>query len=351
VIRVAWRQFRTNAFVAGAALSAAAIVVLATGPSLRHVFVTTVAGCTGRADCGPAIDSFLQRDVFLQRFLDAILKAAPAVIGIFWGAPLVAREIETGTFRLAWTQSITRTRWLATRLAVVGLASVAATGLLTLAIAWWNGPLDKAMGGRFQFFDVRGVTPVAYALAAFAIGVGAGVVIRRTLPAMATALGAWFGLRLAFTFWIRPRLLPVTHGSVSLRYSEGFGFLQSPAGLSFVVTRPNLPDALVVSNQIVDTAGHAASPQTLHNFIVQLCPQLVAQAANPQPDRLRVAPGGGKDLFDQCVQQISTKFHLAVTYQPHSRFWPLQWSEAAIFGALAFALCALSVWWVRRRIG
>jgi hypothetical protein len=70
----------------------------------------------------------------------------PAVIGIFWGAPLIARELETGTFRLAWTQSITRTRWLAVKLALTGLVAMAVTEALGLMYGWWAAPIAQAAG-------------------------------------------------------------------------------------------------------------------------------------------------------------------------------------------------------------
>ena len=348
MIALAWRQFRTNAFITACALVAAAIAIAVTAPTLRHIFDVTVAGCAARGDCGPAIDTLQGKFGFMQGLLSALLKAVPALIGIFWGAPLVAREIETGTYRLAWTQSVTRTRWLVSKLAVVGLASVAATGLLTIAVAQWASPLDRALANRFLYFDVRGVTPMAYAFAAFAIGVAAGVLMRRTLPAMATGLGMWFALRFAFTYWVRPRLLPARHTVQSLMDADRIGFIRSPQGISFTAGTPHLQNALVVSSKIVDAAGGEATPGALHSFMVQYCPQLVANAAAPGPPSIE-RKQASVDLFQNCVQQLSTRYHLALTYQPHSRFWPLQWSEAAIFGVLAFGLCALSVWWVRRR--
>ena len=71
----------------------------------------------------------------------------PALIGLFWGAPLIARELEAGTHRLVWNQSVTRTRWLAVKLGLLGLAAIAAAGLGSLAVDWWSDPLDKAAAG------------------------------------------------------------------------------------------------------------------------------------------------------------------------------------------------------------
>src|SRR6202042_1827298 len=69
---------------------------------------------------------------------------APAVIGLFWGAPLIARELETGTSALAWNQSVTRTRWLAVKLAAGGLAAMAVTEALSLMQTWWAAPISQA---------------------------------------------------------------------------------------------------------------------------------------------------------------------------------------------------------------
>ena len=118
-----------------------------------------------------------------------MLGAAPAVIGAFWGAPLVARELEAGTHRLVWNQSVTRTRWLATKLGTVTLAAAAAVGVLTVAVSWWADPLDGAISSTRGSlpsritpvtFAMRGIVPVSYAVFAVVLGVTVGVVLRRS---------------------------------------------------------------------------------------------------------------------------------------------------------------------------
>ena len=120
--------------------------------------------------------------------------------GLFWGAPLVTRELEAGTFRLAWNQSVARTRWMAVKLAAVGLAAMLTAGLLSLMLTWWSGPVDTALalksGNSISFirvgpvlFAVRGIAPVGYAAFAFVLGVTAGVLVRGLtlrLPTTAT---------------------------------------------------------------------------------------------------------------------------------------------------------------------
>ncbi len=122
-----------------------------------------------------------------------ILYITPAIIGMFWGAPLVTRELEAGTFRLAWNQSVTRTRWMAAKLAAGGLAAMLTTGLISLIITWWASPIDRAGGFPTSFgqlsrfspvaFGARDLVPVGYAAFGFALGVTVGVLVRdRDLP-------------------------------------------------------------------------------------------------------------------------------------------------------------------------
>ena len=132
-----WRQFRAQAVTAVAALAAFAVLLAVTGPHLASMYAASgITGCHSRG-CGQLASTFLSLVgaglypvVYLLGIAGIVL--APAVIGIFWGAPLIAREFESGTFRLAWTQSITRARWLAVKLALTGLAAMAVTEALSL---------------------------------------------------------------------------------------------------------------------------------------------------------------------------------------------------------------------------
>jgi ABC-type transport system involved in multi-copper enzyme maturation permease subunit len=116
--------------------------------ALCHLYATSgIDTCHANGDCGTVTTSFLSQvstDVNVLRFLGDFLHIIPAIIGIFWGAPLITRELEAGTHRLAWNQSVTRTRWLAVKLALIGVAGMAAAGLASLMITWRSSPLDTA---------------------------------------------------------------------------------------------------------------------------------------------------------------------------------------------------------------
>jgi hypothetical protein len=257
-----------------------------------------------------------------------IVAGAPVLIGVFWGAPLIARELENGTFRLAWTQSVTRGRWLATKLLVLGLAAIAVTGLLSLIVTWWSNPMFGMTVNRFHlfFFSVNGLAPLGYGAFGFMLGVTTGLLFRRTLPAMAVTLGGYAAVRLAFTYWVRPYYispavssLPLTDQAVELMASR------SPEGVAAVRAAVNIPNSWVYSAELVDKAGQ------------KLASDAVIDVG---------ALGGPRNL----AERLAGDYHALVTYQPADRFWTFQGIEVAVFLGLAVVLAVFCFWWVRRRI-
>ncbi len=101
----------------------------------------------------------------------------PALIGAFVGEPVMARELETGTFRYAWTQGFGRWRWTVAKLVPLAVTVTAAAGAFSVLFSWYYQPFFAA-GQQHPFFpvlfDLRGVAFAAWTLAAFAIGALAG---------------------------------------------------------------------------------------------------------------------------------------------------------------------------------
>ncbi len=166
MIRFTWMQFRVQAMVALVGLTVVAIVLAITGPHLVHLYDTTVANCSARGDCSSATSALISSGDKLGIVLKVVVEVVPGLIGLFWGAPLVARELETGTYRVAWTQ-VTRTRWMGVKLGLLGLASMAAASVLSLMVTWWSSPLDRVRMTPFTSFDQRDLVPVGYAAFAF----------------------------------------------------------------------------------------------------------------------------------------------------------------------------------------
>lgn len=357
MIRFAWLQSRAQTIIAAVLLAGLAIALAVTGPHLVHLYDTTVAGCSASGDCQGAVTAFLQNDHVLRSVLNPLLVVVPAIIGLFWGAPLVARELEEGTFRLAWTQSVTRSRWLAIRIAMVGLTSMAVAGLFSLMLTWWSSPLDRAVGTPFSSFDYRDLVPVGYAAFAFALGITLGLLLRSTIPAMALALFTFVAARLAFNFLVRPVLLPAAHENLPVDGATTSGFGWSgfmPFGShasNLQAAPPNIPGAWIMSVQIEDKTGHALSPQ----FVTSACPGIGGGGrAHGGFDPLsggsshQRAPANAQQTLDACADKVGKTYHELVTYQPASHYWPLQWYELAIYLAAAVALAGLCVWRIRR---
>jgi hypothetical protein len=352
---LAWRQIRAQVVVVFAVLAGVAIALAVTGPHLVHTYDTVVQPCASHGDCGTVTTQFLKTDRVLQQ-LGVVLLIVPALIGVFWGAPLVARELETGTYRLSWTQSVTRTRWLVTKLVVVGLASVVATGLLSLMVTWWSSPFDRVTGTPFSpsSFDRRDLVPVAYAAFAFTLGVIAGTLIRRTLPAMAATLVAFIGVRAVIFEWIRPRLMAPLRLTTAFNAQLGAGGRLNPA--DWLLSQETIDRAGRVIGQnggigANGSVGFSASPNgTLTMNGVGTCPnKFVLPKIGSQRGSIGDPPSpSAVHAFQTCADKLGLRE--IITYQPANRYWPLQISEAAIFLALAFILAGFCVWWVRRRL-
>jgi hypothetical protein len=316
MIWLSWRQLRASAAAIYGGLAVVAVVVAISGLQLHRAYTASgIAACTGDA-CESIINAFLARDPFLQTLLsNVLLLLLPALIGVFWAAPLVARELDTGTHRLAWTQSVTRTRWLTAKLAVVGLASLVATAVLAVLVTWWYGPIDEVNSNQFSpaVFGGRDLVPVGYAAFAFALGVLAGVVTRRTLTAMAVTLVGYVGVRLSFAFWARPHLLaPLTVTRP----------LEDPSGTPLLGGGPGAAAGKwILSETVTDPSGAAV-------------------------DAIRI---GGDDPC-MATRTCLSGFHVTTVYQPAGRYWLFQWLEAGIFVGAALLLIAVSYWWIRRRL-
>jgi hypothetical protein len=252
-----WRQHRGAAAVAAALLAALAAGLLWLGITARaKVKNTGLTACLRtQSDCSNAFEH-LQRQYHWLPPVAASLFALPLLAGMFWGAPLIAREFETGTYRLVWTQGISRRRWIVTTLTLVlGVAAISTLALSMLAV-WAFQPVVPVLGNRFRggWFDVQGVVPVAYMLFALALGTCLSAVWRRTLPAMATTMVGYAVARIPIHVLRRELLSPSIKsapGSVATRpWPSGFGpgdwiLSQTPTGAPTSGRPTNGPPAAV----------------------------------------------------------------------------------------------------------
>lgn len=347
--RFAWLQARGQTAVAASAIAALAIVALVTGVHLTHLYDGLVTHCPRTADCSLAADQFTGHYHFLQNAFTLLPRLVPALFGIFWGAPLFARELETGTFRLAWTQSVSRSRWLLVKLAIGALTTVVLAGLLTLTITWWFHDLDKIDPNQYATFDAQDLAPVGYALGAFALGALAGAILRRTLPAMASSLAVFIFVRIAVQQWVRPHLMPAKVMTTSLLSGKEFGFFSNNGGPVDLVARAGGPsNSWVLSTHILNAAGHVSTAAERSAFVRRYC----AAIATPPPP----VGNGGRSVrladpaaMESCRSHAAQTFHLMLTYQPAHHYWPLQLLETAVFTGMALLAMAGCYWWLTRR--
>jgi ABC-type transport system involved in multi-copper enzyme maturation permease subunit len=338
MIWLTWRQFRAGAAMMGAALAVLAVILALTGPGLSSDYSSGIASCANESGgCAAFAQRFFQahHDAFLA--VTAVVLVLPALIGLFWGAPLITRELEAGTHRLVWNQSITRSRWLAVKLGLTGLAAMTAAGLGSLAVTWWSSPIDKT-ATEFPrmaplLFAARGIVPIGYAAFAFALGVTVGMLVRRTVPAMAITLAIFVAAQIAMPLLVRPHLLPPASSTIELTESNIDGFQWGTNDVLQVWSDAGPEGAWVLSSHSVDPSGHAVDTISVSSSSGPCAPP------TGTPDEGRVT---------ECLAEIQRLgYRQEATYHPASRFWPFQWYETGIYTALALGLAGFCFWRIR----
>ncbi|MFJ2214343.1 ABC transporter permease subunit [Streptomyces sp. NPDC101062] len=313
-----WRQFRTQALVGLAALLAVAICTVVIGLRSRDRYEELRAQCTG-GGCSKILSSLTDDYGLAYDFAGYLLIAVPGIIGLFWGAPLITRELEAGTHRLVWNQCMTRTTWLAAKLGLVTLAGMTVTGLYSLLLTWSAGKVDLVADHRFQplVFASRNIAPIGYAAFAVVLGTMAGLLLRRTVLAMAVTLVAFAVLQILVPFVLRPHYaspvttkVPVT--AEMIRNLSMIGHYGKIGGLSV----PGGPWVISTST-LVDSDGK----EVRHTDWYQNC------------------LNKGLDEIPGCL--AAGKLHVQVTEHPADRYWKFQWYETALFAGLAVLLAGV----------
>jgi hypothetical protein len=336
-----WRQYRAQAAVAALVLAVFATVVLVTGFQLAAQWHTLLASCTASRTCGSLQEGGTSLGSVLGHDFAILSMLAPVLFGVLVGAPLVAHELEARTSDFAWAQSITRTHWLAVKAGWVLLAAAVWGGVIAALVTWWSGPRNAAFADAFQanYFDQQGLVPVAYSVFATALGIAAGAVARRTLPAIAIVIGGFIGMRL----WISQDLRMHFMTPVTTFYGVAATF-NPPAGSA--VLDGGLVDK---AGQVVGGSGNILTvmidgvPST---SLPAACQRLIPAGASGGPGG--PGPSGAVlNAVNGCLQHAGWRQFLS--YQPISRWWAFQGIETGIYLAVAAALIAITFYAVRRR--
>jgi hypothetical protein len=322
---VTWRQHRlTLAGVVGL-FGVAAGYLLITGLPMHHASAAvTTCHPAGSDICQQVAHNFLGTYVLRVGITAALLQVIPALVGAFVGAPLLAREFETGTFGYAWTQGFGRARWTVAKLVPLAVAVTVGAAAFSPLVSWYiqpiigagdnNGPLYPTL------FDLRGVALAAWTLAAFAIGALAGILIRRVIPAMFAALAVWAGLAFVTGAYLRQHY-------------------EAP----LVTSNPKVPHLAGVISQLWTRGGQPASLDMINQTLRPVDVQAVT------PGMFQPGPATPANFGDPVQYLIQHGYTQLTTFQPASRYWPFQWIEGGWLLALSLLLLAATVWLVRRR--
>lgn len=316
MIWLSWRQERLEAALAAGLLALVALLLIPAGIHMASVYSDSgAAACVTHsaasgAGCGGIVDDF-RRQFEHAGPVVPWLNFLPGLFGVFFAAPLIL-EFEHGTYRLAWTQSVTRRRWLATKLVAVYASALLGALVLTVLMTWWRQPLDHLQGHMEQnVFDFEGVVPYAYTLFAVSLVLAIGIFTRRTIVAIAGGLLGYFVARIAVQTWVRQHYL-------------------AP------IKRVWAPGAPGPTN--LDHAWNLVSgPSNAHGVPLPFADRVIATCI-----------AGPKSAAESCLRAHHI-YNVAV-YQPASRFWLFQGMEAGIFTGVAVLLLVSSLWWVKRRL-
>ena len=295
MIWVTWRQHRPQALTALGILAFVAAYALGFGLWLRSTFDSDAIGnClarSGGADCAAAISSLLHGAQGAAAVpLTLILLAFPGILGATVGAPLLGQELERGTWQLAWTQTVPRTRWLVVKLGLI-LAGLIVLGVaLTAVAAWASSPLDQ-LSVRTQppQFVEEGLVLTCSLLCAFGLALLAGLLLRNTIGAMVAGYFAW----------------------------------DLCLGIAILLAGPLQPFA---TSKTIPCAGAACA---------------AASASSVPP-----VTGNLGDVVNSVTQAGG---HLVVNYVPASAFWPLQFVAGGVLLAIGLAAAVAAVWLLQRR--
>jgi hypothetical protein len=339
MIWLTWRQHRKQVLFAVIGLAVLAAALLPTGLQMHDKFDNSGLGAClaklGTAQLVPVdasnscqnLSGNFSHEYGGMSLIAILLLVLPLLVGLFFGAPLVAREVEHGTHRFVWTQGVSRLRWGVVKFSLVGGMTLLLAAAYGLGAGWWAGPLTESGGGRLMplVFDFQGIAPIGYTVFAVALGIFVGTVWRKVLPAMGVTVVGFIGVRILVETLLRPRYL-------------------SAQTFTFTFTGDDVPNPSsgdwVYGQGVRNAAGQLVAPGAQVE-----CNQGGISISGPSSAVSPGGPGGG----GQCGGQVGfgPGDYNWEQYQPGTRFWAFQGMETGIFMALAVLLVFFAI----RRLG
>jgi ABC-type transport system involved in multi-copper enzyme maturation permease subunit len=338
LIWMSWRQFRGQAIAGAVVLAVLAAYLVHLGADIRDSYHQYLVQCPGSGDCTGPMGQFSLEYENTLLYLAGVLGLVPGLLGMFWGAPLITRELENGTQRLVWNQSVTRRRWLLFKLLVVGIGGMVVAGVASLLLTWAASPVDHVADNRFStvIFGARFLPPIAYAAFAFVLGTLIGLLVRRTVPAMALTLVAFVIFQFLVPNVVRPHLMPSEHLVKPMTVSA----INEAKSLGSITGAP-------VLNGITISQGWVTSLSDLKRADGSPLDEKTFNNCYTNAPKTGATEGPYGDIA-VCLAKLD--LHLDISYQPESRYWAFQFLESGFYLVLTGLLIGVALWRIQRRV-
>ncbi|MFJ5118499.1 hypothetical protein [Kitasatospora sp. NPDC088548] len=334
------RQERTPLLVCGVVLLAVCAWLLFLGTRIGdYVDTQHIQNCNVvhfPAECEQVTSRAIELDT---RWLTWVLitgwflVALPPALGLFVAAPLLAREFESGTYGLAWTQSVSRQRWLAARLGVPLVATLVGSCLLAVVSTWWVGQIQGrfAVPGYYHWFTwlsraTSGPSVVGFSLLGVALGAAVGLVVRRVVASIVVTAALTAVVRVAVDA-SRYLLTPAREAVADIRMAA------LPADHQLVFSSSHLPTSTPIESDIVENGLLTSDGQRI---------PLPGDWLSRMPDGTGVCP------TDECSAHQDTIVQAYATYHPPAAEWAMHWTQSGVCLAVTALLVLFCAFWIRR---
>jgi hypothetical protein len=329
-----WRQHRKQLGFFGIILLIFAAVTIPGSIHFWHSYQHVLATC-GQTDTCDQIRNTVFHSATEGMVVNSVklsLLGLPFILGLFWGAPLIAKEYVDNTNKLVWTQGVSRRKWLTAKLAWTLLATALYAGVFAVLATWFSRTGNAINGDRFEplAFSSQALVPVAATIFAVAVGVALGAWLKKILPALGATLVLLLVLQVTIPLTARPHYQPAQVSTVALDQLGKREFRPlGPSGKEWVIDTKLITDR----GQVLDTN----SPPR----------QCVIKPGGDKAKGGAFSTGNGPIIGLACITSLG--YHWEVKYQPTYRYWNFQWVETALYLSLAGVAIAATYWLVLKR--
>jgi ABC-type transport system involved in multi-copper enzyme maturation permease subunit len=360
-----WKQHRKLFVILAVILALYAALVIPTGLHFWHTYQHALATCGKTDTCGQLNGQLLSSGWSSNlnpsqpgggvNLVVLLVLAVPFLLGMFIGVPLIAREYNDGTNLLVWTRSISRQKWLTTKLVWMLIATAIFAGAIAALTTWWSKTGNVLYINRFDTvkFDLQGIVPIGYAIFAVSVGIAFGAWLKRIMLAIGLTLVLLLATQIVVGSFVRPHYMTPLSYNASLLQNTGSGggdplSAQAP---------PNSGASWVVAGSLVSKNGQPISwsnpPQSCivthpDSGVGSVGPHTAVAASKDGNVRDAIfARNGGPAVDMNCLSTIG--YHWNTKYQPAYRYWGFQRIETGLYLALSVLPIVGTYWLVTRR--